>query len=116
MMPPHKRYYQDDLIFNGVYSRYNLPNKRKDGAYVINLDKYVDIGAYLITLYSHGNTEIYFGSFGVEDIPKAIKKIIDKNRIQEYMNYRIQAYNTVKCRYFCIRFIVFMLQGKSRLY
>ena len=48
----------------------------------------MDIGAYLITLYSHGNTETYFGSFGVEYIPKAIKKIIDKKRIQEYMNYR----------------------------
>ena len=93
-----------------------MPNKRKDGAYVINLDKYVDIGTYWITLYSHGNTETYFGSFEVEYIPKDFKKIIDKNRIQEYMNYRIQAYDTVRCRYFCIRFIVFMLHGKSRLY
>ena len=26
--------------FNGVYSRDNLPNKIKDGAYVINFDEY----------------------------------------------------------------------------
>ena len=46
-MPPHpspnfeiKNYYQNEPRFNGVYSRENLPN----GAYVINLDDYPDIG------------------------------------------------------------------------
>ena len=28
---------------NGVYFRYNLPNKMKDGAYEINLDEHSDI-------------------------------------------------------------------------
>ena len=31
-------YYQNEPRFNGVYSRDNLPDKTKDGAYVINLD------------------------------------------------------------------------------
>ena len=30
--------------FNGVFSRNNLPKKIKDGAYVINLDEYEDVG------------------------------------------------------------------------
>ena len=49
-MPPHlltnfeiQKYYQNDPRFNGIYSRNNLPKKIKDGAYVINLDKYVDV-------------------------------------------------------------------------
>ena len=29
--------------------------------------------------------------------------------------YRIQAYNSIRCGYFCIRFIDFMLKGKSLL-
>ena len=33
-----QKYYQNESRFNGVYSRDNLPNKIKDGAYVINLD------------------------------------------------------------------------------
>ena len=40
---------QEDLNkprFSGVYSRYNLPDKIKDGAYVINLDEYFDIGTH----------------------------------------------------------------------
>ena len=35
-----QKYYQNEARFNGVYSRDNLYNKRKDGAYVINLDEY----------------------------------------------------------------------------
>ena len=38
-------YYQNEPRFNGVYSRDNL-TKIKDGAYVINLDEYFDIGTH----------------------------------------------------------------------
>ena len=36
-------YYQNEPRFIGVYSRDNLLDKIKDGAYVINLDEYSDI-------------------------------------------------------------------------
>ena len=32
-------YYQNEPRFNGAFSRNNLPKKRKNGAYVINLDE-----------------------------------------------------------------------------
>ena len=52
--------------------------------------------------------EIYFDSFGVEHIPKEIKKFIgDKNIITNI--YSIQAYDSIICEYFCIGFIDFML-------
>ena len=38
------KYYQNEPRFNGVLSRNNLPKKIKDGAYVINLDEYADVG------------------------------------------------------------------------
>ena len=34
------KYYQSESRFNRVFSRDNLPNKIKKGAYVINLDEY----------------------------------------------------------------------------
>ena len=46
-----RRYYQNEPRFNGVYSRDNLPNKIKDGAYVINLDEYADVGTHWISLF-----------------------------------------------------------------
>ena len=81
-MPPHlltnfeiQKYYQNELKFNGVYSRNNLP-KIKDGAHVINLDEDSDIGAHCIALYVLNNDVTYFDSFGVEHIPKEIKAFI----------------------------------------
>ena len=46
-----KDYYENELRFNGVYSRDNLPKTIKNGAYVINLDKYADAGTNWIALY-----------------------------------------------------------------
>ena len=57
-MPPHpltnleiQKYYQNQPRFNGVFYRDNLPNKIKDGAYIINLDGYSDIGTHWVALY-----------------------------------------------------------------
>ena len=47
----------------------------KDGAYIINLDDYSDIGTHYVVLYVQNNDVIYFDSFGVEHIPKKNKNI-----------------------------------------
>ena len=38
--------YQNEPRFNVVYSRNNLPEKIKDGAYIINLDECADVGTH----------------------------------------------------------------------
>ena len=43
-----QKYYQNESRFTGVCSRNNLPEKIKDGAYVINLDEYADVGTHWI--------------------------------------------------------------------
>ena len=54
----------------------------------------------------------HFDNFGVEYIPKEIKKFIGNKNIIKNI-YRIQAYDSIMCRYFCIGFID--LKGKSLL-
>ena len=49
----------------------------------------------------------YFDSFGVEHIPKVIKKVNNNKNIIANI-FRIQANDSVMCRYFCIGFIDFM--------
>ena len=66
-------YYQNEPIFIGVYSRDNLPDKIKDGAYVINLDEYSDIGTHWIAFYVNKKTNTYVDSFRIEHMPKEIK-------------------------------------------
>ena len=119
-MSPHhltnfemQRYFQNEPKFNGVYSRNNL-SKMKDGAYIINLDEYKSAGTHWIALNVNYSNVTYFDSFGVENIPKEIRKLIGyENTITNI--YRIQAYDSIMCGYFFIGFIDFMLNGK-RLY
>ena len=74
-------YYKSEPRFNGVYSRDNLPDKIKDGAYAINLDQYSDVGTHWIAVYVKTKTVTYFDSFGVEHIPKEIKYFINNKNI-----------------------------------
>ena len=85
-----KVYYQNEPRFNGVFSRNNLPNMIKNGAYVINLDEYHGIGTHWVALYVNNKTVIYLNSFGVEHIPKEIMKFIDNKNIITNI-FRIQA-------------------------
>ena len=41
-----QKYHQNEPRFNGVFSRNSLPKKIKDGAYVISLDEYADVGTH----------------------------------------------------------------------
>ena len=86
-----QKYYKNEPRFNGVFSRNNLPEKIKDGAYVINLDEYSDVGTNWIALFCNINEVVYFNSFGVEHVPEEIKNLIG---------------------YFCTGFIDFMLAGE----
>ena len=54
----------------------------------------------------------YFDSFRVEYIPKEIKQFISNKYIKTNI-YRIQANDSIMYDYFCIKFIDFMLKGKS---
>ena len=107
-----QEYYQNEPRFNGVFSRDNVPNTIKNGAYVINLDEYHDIGTHWVALYVNNRIVIYFDSFGVEHILKEIMKFINCKKIITNI-YRIQAYDSIMCGYFCIGFINFMFNGKS---
>ena len=130
-------YYQNEPRFKGVFSLPNtirshelrskeLGSAVKNGAYVINLDEYHDVGTHWVALYVNNKSVGYFDSFGVEHIPKEIMEFIEsgfpdntsfglgsrrKNIITNI--FRIQAYDSIMCGYFCIEFINFMFNGNS---
>ena len=125
-MTPHplkgfeiQAYYQNEPRLIDVYSRDDLPDKIKDGAYVVNLDEYSDIGTqwialyvYYIIIYVNNKTDTYFDSFRIEHISKEVKKFVNnKNIVASF--FRIQAYDSVMCGCFCIGFIDYMFMSKS---
>ena len=74
LMPPPpltnfkmQKCYENELKFNGVYSRNNLP-KIKNVAYVINIDEYESIGTHQIVSYVNNYRVTYFDCFGVEHV------------------------------------------------
>ena len=70
------------------------------------------MGTHWITLYVNAENVTYFDSFGVENIPKEIRKFIGNKDIT--MNiYRIKAYDSIMCWYFCTGFIDFLLNSKK---
>ena len=93
-------YYQNEPRLIGVYSRDNLPNKIKDGEYVINLAEYYDIGTYDLDGNYDFDTVIYF-------------EIYFDNRNIISNIYRIQNCDSIMFGYFCIGFIDYMFKGKS---
>ena len=106
LMPPHplknfemQKYYQSESRFNGVFfSRNNLPKKIKDGAYIINLDEYADVGTHWIALFCNRNEIVYFDSFGVEHVPEEIKEFVGNKNIKANI-FRVLANDSAMCGY-----------------
>ena len=107
-----QKYYQNKPRFNDVYSRDNL-TEIKSGAYGINLGDCSNIRTNWVVLCVHKYDVTYFDSVGVEHIPKEIKTFIDRSLSITTNSVRIQAYDSMMCEYFCIRFIDFMLARKT---
>ena len=118
-MSPHpltnfeiQKYYENELRFNGVFSRDNLPKKIKDEAYVITFDEYTDTVHIGLLYFVKKNKIVYFDSFGVQHIPEEIKKLIGNKNIKASI-FQVQANSSVMCGYFCIGFIDFMIPGQK---
>ena len=88
-----------------------MAKKINDGAYVINLDKYVDVGTHWIASFCRSEI-VYFDSFGVKHVSEEIKDFIENKNIKANI-FPVQANNSIMCGHFCIGFIDFMLAGKS---
>ena len=84
----------------------------KNEAYIIILGEYADIGTHWVALHVNNNDITYFDSFGLEHIRKEIKAFINNKNIKRNI-FRIHAYDSVMCGYFCIGFIDFMFKGKT---
>ena len=108
-----QKYYENEPKLNDVYLRNNL-SKIMDGAYIITLDECESIRTHSISLFVNENNITYIDSFGVEHIPKEIRKFIRNKNVVTNI-YRVQTCDSIMCGYICIRFIDFILKSKNLL-
>ena len=76
-----QKYYQIQPKFYSVYSRNKL-SKIRNGTYITNLDEYESIGTHCAVLYFNAENVTDFDSFGVENIPKEIRKFNENEIIK----------------------------------
>ena len=74
----------------------------------------MNMQSLLYTLFVKPKYTVYSDSFGVERIPKEIKKFIGNKDIKANI-FRLQAYDSIMCGYFCIEFVNYMFKGKTLL-
>ena len=74
-----QKYYQNKPTF---YPGGDLPDKIRDGPYIINFLEVSDNGTHWIALYALNNNVTYCYSFPVKHIQKEIKKFIGDKNIQ----------------------------------
>ena len=79
-MPPHtltnfeiQKYYENDGVYLMVFILETIQNKERNGANVINLDEYADVGTHWIVLFCNRSEIVYFDSFGVQHVPEDVK-------------------------------------------
>ena len=111
-----QKYYQNEPRFNGSFSRDNLP-RIKDVAHIINLDEYSDSGTHCVALHlgeaspkDVQNNNVTYLILSEQNIFG--KKFVNNKTIKTNI-FRIQANDSIMCRYFCIGFIDFMLARKT---
>ena len=119
LMPPNpltnfemQKYSKNEPRFNGVFSRNNLPEKIKDGAYIINLDD-MQMLAHIGMLYFVTGIKLYISIVLVLNIfLKKLKSFVGNKNIRVNI-FRVQPNDSVRCWDFWIGFIDFMLPGEK---
>ena len=71
-----KKYHQNEPRFNGVYSRDNLPNKIKDGAYAKKFEKYSDSGTYWVAFYAPNNKVTFLTVLELKKFQKKLRNLL----------------------------------------
>ena len=54
----------------------------------MNLDGYKSMGTHWVSLWANGGNATYFDSFGVEHIPREIKKFIGNKNIKTTIEFK----------------------------
>ena len=73
---------------------------------------YSDIGTHWIALYVNNKTVTYFDSFGIEHVPKEVKKFIGNRNVITTI-YRIQNYDSICVDSFVLDLLIICLRGKA---
>jgi hypothetical protein len=103
--------------FLGVFSSDIYPKnfvKKKKFFIIFNLSKHFQAGSHFIAIAKNKNKIIYFDPLGHKCMNIGILKFLLKNKIKVLFNHtKIQSDYSVFCGYFCLAFLLHMLNTNS---
>ena len=105
------RYCQDKPKFKRVSAKNILPKTMKDGSYIINFEKYKSIGMHWMPFMLMVRAQDTLIALMLNTFQKKYKKIVDEKNVIKYF-FKIQAYDSIICEYFCTGFIGSLFRGK----
>lgn len=98
--------------FSGVYSSNNAPLLSNCESMIINFDNVKEPGSHFVALYLDcNNICYYFDSLNFLIIPKNIENVLKKYTKVYDVSRNIQSYSSSYCGFFCMLFIVTMING-----
>jgi hypothetical protein len=92
--------------FQGVFMKYQLPDKLERGSYVINLASSTDRngGTHWVCLYYTPNFSNYYDSYGFIAPLEVQKKITP----YMYNDLEIQDKDSTACGFYCVAFMLYL--------
>ncbi len=92
----------------GVFMDDELPDRYKDGNYIVNLESSYQSGSHWVAFIKEKGSIYYFDPFGVYPDQPLYENWM-KNNYMIYMNDRdLQSISSILCGYFCIGLFLYM--------
>lgn len=108
------KFYKLPLI--AICMKDELPTVVKDGCYVINMQSSTQgNGTHWIGLYIHKSNAFYFDSFGAVPPNEVLSFVKRKQGCHLfYSNWITQDLKSDACGYYCIAFLIYLHQNRSK--
>lgn len=105
---------QRNLDLVGVFSKDRLPNEKRTGSYIVNLQNEDDGGGthwVVFKIFNNGKC-CYFDSFGAP-MPQEVNNWLTKFKPVGTSNRHIQDLKSEMCGYYCLAFIEYFQHFKT---
>lgn len=109
-------HHQTNKIFNGVFAADELPRKKKEGIYIVNLDESHKPGSHWVAIEivsKKGEPHFYFDSYGLPPKKMSVKKILRPK--YTFNRKRLQHVLSTACGQWCLYFLLRRSQGWTPL-
>ena len=104
------------IHLNGIFMKDQMPDKPKNGCYIINLQSSTQgNGTHWTALFIYKKMSYYFDSFGAPPPNEIILFTKKKKGHLLYSNWIIQDLTSEACGWYCLGFLLYMFKNRQNI-